>query len=375
MSKKFKLHFNWIPIIIITALILKVVFSIEIIFSGFFSDILSILTPFFWAFGIAYLLNPLMLLFERKFKLKRSISILITYVLTILVFVFLLLVIVPTIFNSLSDLTDNITSYMHTAESFINEFFSEFHKSSPEISQKLEASVVDTIKTLSSAFASLAGKFVGQTIAFTSSFVKFIFGFIISIYMLAQKDTLIASTEKIINAMLPNKKAKFTLEFLDESNHLFSKFIVGKTIDSTIIGIMCYIGLLLTQAPFAALIALIVGITNMIPYFGPFIGMIPAFILTLFVNPTMAIWVLIFIFLLQQFDGWYLGPKILGDKVGVSPLLIIFAVTVGGGVGGVLGMFLSVPIAALVRNYLNRYFDYRLKEKERAKIEEIEKNL
>ena len=363
MFKKFKLHFNWIPLIIIAAFIIKAVFNIEIIFTGFFSNILSILTPFFWAFGIAYLLNPLMLLFERKFKLKRSVSILITYIATILIFIFLLLVIVPTIFNSLSDLTDNITSYMHTAENFIGDFFSEFHKTSPEISQKVEASVLDTIKTLSATFASLAGSFVGQTIAFTSSFVKFIFGFIISIYMLVEKDSLINSTKKGINALLPKNKSKFILEFLSESNLLFSKFIVGKTIDSTIIGIMCYVGLMLMHAEFAALIALIVGITNMIPYFGPFIGMVPAFILTLFVNPKMAIWVLLFIFLLQQFDGWYLGPKILGDKVGVSPLLIIFAVTLGGGTFGVLGMFLSVPIIALVRNYLVRYFDYRLKIK------------
>ncbi|MGL4451422.1 MAG: AI-2E family transporter [Sarcina sp.] len=369
MFKKIKLHFNWIPIIIIAALIVKAVFSIEIIFTGFFSDILSILTPFFWAFGIAYLLNPLMLLFERKFKMKRSLSILLTYIVTILVFIFLLLVIVPTIFNSLSDLTANITSYMHTAENFINDFFSEFYKTSPEISQKLETSVIDAIKTLSAAFASLAGTFVGQTIAFTSSFIKFIFGFIISIYMLTEKDLLINSIKKAINAILPKNKSDFTLEFLSESNHLFSKFIVGKTIDSIIIGIICYLGLTLMHAEFAALIALVVGITNMIPYFGPFIGMVPAFILTLFVNPKMAIWVILFIFLLQQFDGWYLGPKILGDKVGVSPLLIIFAVTVGGGVGGVLGMFLSVPIAALIRNYLVRYFDYRLKLKKSSKEE------
>ena len=367
MFKKFKLHFNLIPIILISILILKTVFSIEIIFKGFFADMLSILTPFFWAFGIAYLLNPLMLFIEKKFKLKRSLSILICYIVTVIVFIFLLLVILPTILNSLSDLADNITAYMHTAESFITEFFTDFSKSSPEISQKLESSVLDTFKAVSSAFAGFAGTLVGQTIAFTSSFVKFIFGFIISIYMLAEKDKLIGGTKKVVNALFSNNKAKFALDFLEDSNYLFSRFIVGKTIDSLIIGIMCYVGLLLMQAPFAALIALIVGITNMIPYFGPFIGMVPAFILTLFVSPTMAIWVLFFIFLLQQFDGWYLGPKILGDKVGVSPLLIIFAVTVGGGLGGILGMFISVPIAALIRNYAVRYLDYRLKNKKALK--------
>lgn len=363
MLKKLKLHLNLIPIILISALILKGVFSIEIIFKGFFSNILSILTPFFWAIGIAYLLNPLMLLFEKKLKVKRAISILLSYIVTILVLVFLSFVIVPTIFNSLSDLASNITSYMQNAETFIAEFFSEFYKTSPEISQKLETSTLDLIKTLSSLFASLAGTFVGQTIAFTSSFIKFIFGFIIAIYMLAEKDFFISSTKKVVVAMLPKEKSNFTLEFLTESNETFSRFILGKTIDSIIIGIMCYVGLLFILPEFAALIALIVGITNMIPYFGPFIGMIPAFILSLFINPSMAIWVLIFIFLLQQFDGWYLGPKILGDKVGVSPLLIIFAVTVGGGLFGVLGMFLSVPIAAIVRNYLVRYFNYKLKTK------------
>ncbi|MGL5634485.1 MAG: AI-2E family transporter [Sarcina sp.] len=366
MPKKFKFYFNLIPLIIITILVLKLVFSIEIIYTGFFSTILSILTPFFWAFGIAYLLNPLMLLFQRKFKFKKSISILLTYVCTILAITFLMLVIIPTIFNSLSNLANNITSYMHNAESFINDFFSDFYQTAPELSQKLEASVIDVFKTLSSAFGSLAGSFVGQTIAFTSSFIKFIFGFIISIYMLTEKESLIRSTQKIINVLFPEKKAKFLLDFIDDSNEIFSKFIIGKLIDSTIIGVLCYIGLFLMNAEFAALIALIVGITNMIPYFGPFIGMIPAFILTLFVNPTMAIWIILFIFLLQQFDGWYLGPKILGDKVGVSPLLIIFAVTVGGGLGGVLGMFLSVPIAALIRNYTIRYFRYRAKQKKGA---------
>ena len=101
----------------------------------------------------------------------------------------------------------------------------------------------------------------------------------------------------------------------------------------------------------------------MIPYFGPFIGMIPAFLLTLIVQPSMAIWVLLFIFILQQFDGWYLGPKILGDQVGVSPLFIIFAVTVGGGIFGVLGMFLSVPIIALIKIYTEKFIEYRLENK------------
>lgn len=366
MFKKIKLHLNLIPIILITIILLKLIFSIEIIYKGFFSNILSILAPFFWAFGIAYLLNPLMLLFERKLKLKRSLSILLTYLITILVVIFLLIVIIPTIIQSLTDLVKNLSTYMTGAEDFIGDSLSKFHASSPEVAQQVENHLIQLFKDLSEALASFAGTIIGQTIEFTSSFIKFVFGFIISIYMLIEKDSLIKYVKKILNALLPSDKSEFTIKFLDESNHVFSKFIVGKFIDSAIIGVLCYIGLALMNVPFAVLISLIVGITNMIPYFGPFIGMVPAFILTLLAKPNMCIWVLVFIFLLQQFDGWYLGPKILGDKVGVSPLLIIFAVTIGGGIGGILGMFLSVPLFALIRNYVNRYLDYRLKQKEKS---------
>ncbi|MGL4990743.1 MAG: AI-2E family transporter [Sarcina sp.] len=367
MNKKIKLHLNLIPIILISAFILKGVFSIEIIFKGFFSNLLSILTPFFWAFGIAYLLNPFTLLFERKFKIKRSFSILLSYIITILIFIFLSFVIIPTVFKSLTDIASNLTSYLQHTENIVGKFFEDFYKTSPELSQKLEASILDIITSLSTVLASLASSLLGQTIAFTSSFIKFLFGFIISIYMLTDKDRLISFGKKVISALFSEKKAMFTISFVKESHEIFSRFIVGKAIDSIIIGIMCYIGLLFMVPQFAALIALIVGITNMIPYFGPFIGMIPAFILTLFVSPKMAFLVLFFILLLQQFDGWYLGPKILGDKVGVSPLLIIFAVTLGGGLFGVLGMFLSVPLVALLRNYMIRYFDYKLESKNKEK--------
>lgn len=363
MTKKNKYYLNLIPIILISIILLKFIFSIESIFSGFFSTILSILMPFFWAFGIAYLLNPISIWFENRFNLKKSLSIILTYLITIIILVFLCLVIIPTIIESITDLAHNLSNYINTAQSFITESLGKIHTSSPDLTNQIENVFLSTFSNLAEFLSNFMKQLLDQTIRFTSSFIKFLFGFIISIYMLSEKNKIKAFFIKFLKAILPKEKSDFTIEFLSTSNLVFSKFIIGKTIDSIIMGVLCYIGLIILKAPFALLIALIVGITNMIPYFGPFIGMIPAFILTLFVNPKLAIIVLIFIFLLQQFDGLYLGPKILGDQVGVSPLLIIFSVTVGGGIGGVLGMFLSVPIAALLKIYVDKYLELKLSKK------------
>ena len=194
--------------------------------------------------------------------------------------------------------------------------------------------------------------------------MKFTFGFIVSVYLLKDKETLILNIKKLIYAVLEKEKADSFLKFSNEVNFIFSGFVIGKFIDSLIIGIMCFVGLSMLKIPYALLISLIVGITNMIPYFGPFIGMIPAFFITLFYSPIKALWVLFFIFLLQQFDGFYLGPKILGSSVGLSPLLIILAILIGGGAFGVLGMFLAVPTTAVVILLAERLINRKLKEKD-----------
>jgi predicted PurR-regulated permease PerM len=191
-----------------------------------------------------------------------------------------------------------------------------------------------------------------------------IFGFIISIYILKDKEIFIQSSKKFLYALFNKSSVNTFLSFGKEVDSIFSRYIIGKAIDSTIIGLLCAIGMSLLDAPYGLLISLIVGVTNMIPYFGPFIGMIPAFFITLLFDPIKALWVLLFVFILQQFDGFYLGPKILGEKVGVSPFWIILAVTLGGGTFGVLGMFLGVPIIAIAKILIERFIEKRLKTKD-----------
>lgn len=362
MFKKHNFHFNWLPLILISTIAIGLILNARSIFSTEIQPFLSVLTPFFWAFGIAYLINPLMMFIEKKFKLKRAFSLIISYILVIIFIYILIAIIVPTIFSSLSELFNNITEYANSAEDWINQALANLQI--PLDLNHLNTSTTEFISKISTLLSNVVGGLLTQTIKITSSVVKFVFGFIISIYMLMDKENLILGCKKIIVAVMPSEKSsKLFISFMGEAHNIFSRFIIGKIIDSLIIGALCYIGLLLMKAQYSVLISFIVGLTNMIPYFGPFIGMIPAFLLTLIVDPSMAIWVLLFIFILQQFDGWYLGPKILGDQVGVSPLFIIFAVTAGGGLFGVLGMFLSVPIIALIKIYTEKFIEYKLENK------------
>ena len=165
-------------------------------------------------------------------------------------------------------------------------------------------------------------------------------------------------------AFIPQKKLTPCLTTLSECNKIFSNFVVGKFIDSSIIGVLCFILMNIFRLPYALLISAIVGVTNMIPYFGPFIGAIPGIVIILMISPLKALGFSVLILALQQFDGLILGPKILGDSTGLRPLWIIFAITVGGSFAGVLGMFLGVPTVAVIRYLFLGYIRRRLDRKQ-----------
>jgi predicted PurR-regulated permease PerM len=177
------------------------------------------------------------------------------------------------------------------------------------------------------------------------------------------KTILLKSAEKILRAIFADQKVNNLKRFCKKADSIFGKFIVGKAIDSLIIGGICFIGLIILKIRYPLLISIIVVVTNMIPYFGPIIGAAIAFVITSFYNPIQGLWVLIFVFLLQQFDGMILGPAILGDKVGVRPLWIIFSVALGGSLFGVIGMFLGVPAIATIRVLIVYFVNRKWKKK------------
>ena len=190
--------------------------------------------------------------------------------------------------------------------------------------------------------------------------------------MLTDKRPLINSCKAVVYAFVPVKYIQLILEISAEANRLFSSFIVGKAIDSTIIGLLCFVFMLILRLPYAVLISVIVGITNMIPYFGPFIGAIPSAIILLFISPLKAVIFVVMVFVLQQFDGLILGPKILGDSTGLKPLWIIFAITIGGSLAGVLGMFLGVPAVAFIRYLIQRLINHQLKKRDGSLPEHLQ---
>ncbi|WP_353047664.1 AI-2E family transporter [Exiguobacterium sp. s163] len=204
---------------------------------------------------------------------------------------------------------------------------------------------------------------VSYVSSFTMTLINFLIGIVISIYLLKDKEVFARMFKRLLYALLPVGTAKTTIDIFQEMDYIFKRYIIGKSLDCLIIGVLAVIGLLIIGAPYALLLGVIVGVLNFIPYVGPLLGMIPAFIITYFYDPFTAVLVLLFIFLLQQFDGLWLGPKILGDSVGITPFWVITSIIIGGSLFGLVGMFVSVPITAMIQVVLSRLIDYRLNRK------------
>lgn len=344
---------------------------------------LQVLSPFTAAFLIAYILNPIVkqfdvllkkYLFRDRFSKTRKITaILISYFIVIGIIAITIKYVTPQIddniqkvipiinemTNSFNKITDSFLIYLKNLEADFPDFdlailnleerFKELIPSLINQGTNLAANIVPFIYNISMSIAKL--------------FINTILAIVISCYMLADKKTLTQNAKRILYALLKEEQAGSICKTLSECNKIFSNFIIGKSIDSLIIGVICFILMSIFRFPYAALLSVIVGITNMIPYFGPFIGAIPGVLLYLFVSPLKSFLFAILILALQQFDGLILGPKILGDSTGLKPLWIIFAITVGGAYFGVLGMFLGVPIVAVISYLLNTFISKRLKNK------------
>ncbi|HSH26137.1 MAG TPA: AI-2E family transporter [Massilibacterium sp.] len=325
----------------------------------------TIITPFLIAFFIAYLLKPLINLLEAKLSIKRAMSITIVYVIVIGFLVINVMFIGPRLVNSTTTLLMNTPRYVSEMNQWITESIIQNEKfQNSEFIPYIEDYSKEWIQKATTFVDFVLNKMISGVVTITSALFNFILGLIIAIYMLFDKEKFAMGSTKMIQAFFKKSMADYLLVFFKRLDAVFSKFLVGKIIDSTIIGILCFIGLLILDIPYALLISMIVGITNMIPYFGPFIGMVPAIIITLFHSPIDALWVGIFIFLLQQFDGYYLGPKILGDKVGLSPFWVILAIVIGGATFGVLGMFIATPVFAVIKEAFDTYIEKRLEYKE-----------
>ncbi len=378
-NKKRIPYIEFLPLIIICLILYKVIDNFEGI-TGAITSFLPNLSTIIWGLAIAYLMNFPLSFIEKKIKVSRIISLFIVYAILLGTIAAFFTSLIPQISHSIKELIALIPDEKQMSNiikslqnSFGNiEFIQEF-----DISSNVTKILSTFSSALSDSFTSILSGLnvtVSTVMTITTSLLKFIFGMIISMYVLKDKERLIKYTNRILKSLLPAKRYDSLLFSLKEIHEVFSKYIVGKSLDSFIIAILCFIGLSLMNIQYALLISFIVGITNMIPYFGPFIGMIPSSLIALLASGQWekGLGVLIFIIVLQQLDGWLIGPKILGDSVGLDPLVVIIAIIIGGATFGLLGMFVSVPIAAILRSNFERFLERCVNKTKKVSSENIE---
>ena len=346
---------------------------------GFITTVVSILMPFIYGMVIAYLMNPVLKFFENKVfnsllkkkvkkkqrnKVARVLSICTATIIFWGLIISCISFLIPEMLKSLDTLVTNINTYLSNSKellidlfggsesisNFIDDNYGRFTKF---MNEWLNQGVVANIMTL-----------LGNSIFGTLKFLyNLIIGYIISIYILFDKEKFKAQCKKLLYTFFSNDRVNIILENTRYTDKVFGGFFAGKLVDSLIIGILCFIFMIIFKMPYPLIIAVIVGITNIIPYFGPFIGAIPSALLVLLVDPSKCIGFLIFIFILQQFDGNILGPKILGSKTGLSSFWVLFSLLIFGGLFGMVGMILGVPLFSILYSFVNGIIKRKLKDK------------
>ncbi|MFR7476997.1 AI-2E family transporter [Frisingicoccus sp.] len=338
-------------------------------------QILSVFSPFLLAFLIAYFINPMVkhidnFLFQRtlKHKFERGhllLSMILAYVIAIGAIILVFIFIVPQIITSISQLIRiSPTLYQNALDMLysLDERFPSLDLSF--IYQTAEDVMPDLFNFFRTFMSETVLPFLYSAgLSIISWFINIILAFVISCYLLFSKQKLIKSLKRVAYAIFPEDICLTLFDTLKDCNQIFSQYIIGKTLDSTIIGILCLACMTILRLPYALIISLIVGITNMIPYFGPFIGAIPGILILLIISPKSSLIFAVLILAIQQLDGSVIGPKILGKSTGLQPISIIFAITVGGALAGPLGMFLGVPIVAVLTFLINKLLNYILKKK------------
>ena len=378
--KKDNHYFAWgltaVCVVCAIMLIYDVVFRDSIVMA-YAGKLASILAPILYGCAMAYLLAPVVNWFERAIfrhggqrapgKWLRGASILLAWLAVFALFYALLSVLLPELVKSVKQLADNAKDYYETIEAWVLRLL----ESNPDLARRaqelfnqyyqdaltwLNRNVVPQLQV---AVQAVTGGVVGVLVFFKNLFI----GIMVSLYLLGAKESFSAAGCKLCYTVLSEDRASWFIRGVKATDRIFSGFVRGKLLDSLIIGILCFFFSTLFKFPYAPLVSVVVGVTNIIPFFGPFLGAIPSAFLILLDSPIKCLYFIIFILALQQFDGNILGPRILGNSTGISGFWVIVAILVGGGLWGVAGMFLGVPIFACVYAGVRSYAAYRLKKK------------
>ena len=371
-----KKQIKTIMLLITFAVVLLVALqNIKIIFEILFF-IIALFMPFILGLCIAFVLNVLLKLIEEKIfvkfnknkvwlKIKRPISLILTLIIVFGFVVFLLFLIIPELKNAIEILIDNIPIYQEKAVDLANKL-----NLSTDTIQAIKNGWSDLWNGLMSFFKNNSKDFVQMTLGMTGSILvsvaNFVLGIVFAIYLLADKEKLIRQTKKVLMAFIPKKRLERILEVGLVSNRVFSKFITGQFTEAVIIGILCFIGMIVLRLPYALTISVLVGFTALIPVFGAFIGTAIGAILIFVVDPFQALIFIIYIIALQQLEGNLIYPKVVGTSVGLPGIWVMLAVIIGGTLNGVVGMLISVPICSVLYILLSQTVNARLHKNKNA---------
>ncbi len=362
--------------------------------SGAIKLIIDVITPILLGFCLAYVVNLLLRPIEnlwcriwrnskkqeRIAKLKRPVCVAVSFLLVLGIFFAIIFMIIPALKATILSFAEKLPQYTETIESWfhgISNFFSQYGIDMPDISFNADK-VTSVVKNMINSYGN---NMLDQTVNFTASIfsvaVDVVLAVVFAVYMLAQKEKLCAQTKKTIYAVLRPKRAERLINLSNLANGVFTKFATGQLVEACIICLLCLLGMVIFGMPYAGIISVLIGFTALIPVFGAFIGTAVGAFLILLESPMMAFWFVVFIIVLQQVESNLIYPKVVGKSVGLPGIWVLAAVTIGGGLFGVLGMLFSVPVCSvlyvLFRNFVNkRTKELNIKQAEEALSETAE---
>ena len=384
-----KPYFKWgttALVVIIISILLVVIFT-DI--PGFFSVLKgfgAILSPLVAGVVFAFLLNPLVKFVDTRLapalekkkaknpkaryspqKLSRAAGIVFALVIAVLLVYAFFSMLLPQLYESVMGIVASAEDYYRSIETWANKLLQD----NPEIQSYVEAALDEVYNflrnwvstSLLSDMQKLLTTLTTSVVAVVKSVANLLIGLVASVYMLWSKDVFQAQAKKLIVAVFRPSAADHLFYLGRETNKIFNGFVIGKIIDSLIIGFLCYFGMLILRLPYPVLVATVVGVTNVIPFFGPIIGAVPCGFLILLVNPLQCFYFVIFVICLQQLDGNVIGPKILGNTIGISSLGVLISILIGGGLFGLTGMLLCVPTYSVLYSLIKGASEKKLEKR------------
>lgn len=366
---------NIVVVAVAIALIASVIYFGKIL--EILTDLINTVMPFLIGFAIAFLMLPVVnrmedfldrFIFRKKKhpKLARALSTTVAVIVLLALVAAFVAILVPQLITSVKSILQYAANFISSNSDRINELLLKYEFLSIE-GEKLVIAWENIVSQLMNYTSLLVNNVKAIAVGISSGVYTVVFHFLVGLiaafYLLMDKETFCAQVKKLCYAFFKESTCETLIYWTRRAHKIFAGFITGKIMDSIIIGLLCYACMLLFHIEYALLISVIVGMTNIIPFFGPFIGAVPGILILLLVNPLSALWFMVFILILQQLDGNVIGPFILGDYVGVSAFWIMLSIVIGGGLFGFGGMLLGVPVFALLYAIVRSVADVRLKKK------------